>query len=136
MNCASMIAVSAPVTMRMGSMFDVTTSIDSVVNLGNRIEQVFFSAVPMFLFLFFEGPGVEIQEVPSDELIRIGRDELSVIVVIPEPRLSDIDRSVFARHGDLYVVDRDLADEPFLQVRSGERIVIIQNHDTRFCAWR
>src|SRR5215471_7429080 len=131
-----MIAVSAPVTTRIGSMFDVTTWIDSVVNLGNRIEQVFLSAVPMFLLLFFDCPGIEIQKVPGDELIGVGRSELSVVVVLSEPRLSDIDRSVFARYCDLHVVNRDLTDEPFLQIRSGEWIVIVQNHDARFCAGR
>src|SRR5215510_12215273 len=90
----------------------------------------------MLCLLFFQSAVVEIDKVPSNELVGVGGSKVPLRVVLSQPRLSNKHWSVFPLDGHLHVINRNLAESHFLPVRSGLRIGVVENDDVRFGLWR
>src|SRR5262245_61880166 len=97
---------------------------DSVIDVGNRIEQLFLTTIPMAFPLFFESALSEIQKVPGDQLVLVRSSKFSLLIVFSQPGFSYKNRSIFTFDCHLYVVHLNLRESPFQQVRSGFRIRI------------
>src|SRR5262245_46828266 len=108
-----MVAVSAPVTMRMTSMLDVITWVPVFVGCGH----FFLAAVPMVFPLFSESAFVEIQKVPSNYLIRVRSCKFPLLIVFSQPGLSNENRPVFTFYRYLDVVNLNLSEKKFCQIR-------------------
>src|SRR5215831_11387980 len=121
-----MVAVSAPVTMRMTSMLDVITWVpvssggDGLclgTNVRKRIGHFFLAAVPMVFPLFSESAFVEIRKVPSNYLIRVRSCKFPLLIVFSQPGLSNENRPVFTFCRYLDVVNLNLSEKKFCQIR-------------------
>src|SRR5262245_29659475 len=89
----------------------------------------------MLCLLFFQSAVIEIDKVPSNELVGVGGSKVPLLVVLSQPGLSNEHRSVFPLDGHLHVINRYLAESEFLPVRSCQRIRVVENDDVRFGLW-
>src|SRR5262245_1845731 len=89
----------------------------------------------MVLPLLSDGLVVEIEKVPGDDPVRVSRSKLPLLIVFSQPRLSNIKRSVLTSHRHLHVINRNHLESPFLHIRSGAQMSIVENHDVRRYPW-
>src|SRR5262252_7900586 len=89
----------------------------------------------MVLPLFSDGLVVEIEKVPGDDPVRVRSGKLPLLIVFSQPSLSNKKRSVLTWHCHLHVINRNHLESPFLHIRSGAQMSIVENHDVRCYLW-